>query len=70
MCITLGLEELVVVVLLVKEMHIVVLTVGPDLFNHRAHVGFILPNEFGTLYLFAFEFFGLSFLLGERAFEF
>lgn len=70
MSITLSLEELVVVVLLVKEMHVVVLAVSADLFDHRAHVALIFPNELGILYLFAFEFLGLSFLLGESAFEF
>lgn len=70
MGISLGLEKVVIMTLLVKEMQVIVLAVVANLFHHRANAGLPVANELGVLQLFALEILHHSLLLRKSALKF
>lgn len=70
MSIPFSLQEVVIVTLLVKEVHVVVLAIVADLLHHSAHAGFVVTDQFCVFCLLALELFDQSFLFDEGSFEF
>lgn len=70
MGVTFSLEQIVVVAFLGQVVHVVVLTVVADLFDHGPNSCFILADQFSVLNLLLLQDFDEALLLREGTFKF
>lgn len=70
MSVAFGLEQIVVVAFLGQVIHVVVLTVVADLFDHGSNSCFIFTDQSGVLNLLLLQNLNKALLLREGTFEF
>ena len=68
--VTFGLEEVVVLALLCQKMHVIVLAIVANLFDHSASSRLVFADKLSVLMLFTFQDFDKLSLFGKSMFKF